>query len=146
MQLLAAETDPLKRWQQLCQINREFSKLRRLDLAAAHQRMDEERHQEEVGRGPEAGHRPHCAEDSPTTRPGRSADHDLPAAPNAIEAALRSKIHPSARASTQPESLPTLFLPPVDLTVPAKIGLNPCKSSLIGVNQGGNLPHNPLPC
>jgi hypothetical protein len=150
MQLLAAETDPQKRWQCLCQLIREFSKLRRLDLAAARQRTDEERRQEAVDRSPEAGPRPHCAEDSPATRPRPSADQELPAAPNTLEAALRSPINSPATSSTQPKSRSTLFLPPVDLTVPAKLGLNPGKSSLIGVNQGvdGRTPiprHAPRP-
>jgi hypothetical protein len=153
MQLLAAETDPLKRWQQLCQINREFTKLRRLDLAAARQRMNEERNPKEIHRDLEAGHRPRCAEDASNTRPGHSGDQEWPAAPSAFDAAHRSKITPPtmpATTSPQQKSQSALFLPPIDLTVPAKLGLNPGKSSLIGVNQGvdGRAPmpgHAPRP-
>jgi hypothetical protein len=164
LQLLAAETDPLKRWQQLCQINREFTRLRRLDLAAARQRMNEERNPTEIHRDLEASHGPRCAEDSSNTRPGHSADQKLPAAPSALEVGLRSKITPPttpapnatpvpavarptppATPSRQQKSHSALFLPPIDLTVPAKLGLNIGKSSLIGVNQGEKLSHPSLP-
>ena len=136
MQLLAAETDPEKRWQRLCQINREFTKLRRLDLATARQRMEAERNQKEMNRDPEASPRSGGAKDSPTARPGRSASQELSAASSILEAALRSKVSPPATSGTQPKSQSALYLPPVDLTVPAKLGPYRGKSSLIGVSPG----------
>jgi hypothetical protein len=154
MQLLAAETDPEKRWQRLCRINRELAQLRRLDLATARQRMDEERNQKEIHQNPEAGPRSGFAIETPASggEPATSRERPTPSAalpiglpnethssttpaPKAAPAPAVSRPTRPATPSTQPKSRPNLFLPPIDLTVPAKFGLHAGKSNLIVLNH-----------